>query len=382
MELDKSQAQFLTLADQLTNKHVDDWKANGGKVLGYYCTDLPEQIIHAAGMLPFRMRGTGNRDFMLSDAILSRFNCTYVRSTLNLALGKQYGFLDGLVVGNTCDHIRRMYDIWGKKLKFEPRFFLSFPHVFSEDGKAWVRAELEQFMNQLTKTYNVKIIQDGLVNALKVYRTNARLMKQVHDLRQLDTPQLSGSDFIRIALANSAVRKDYANEQITELLPVLQENPPIKKVRARLMVVGSFVDNPDFIEIMEHAGGVVVADSLCLGARSFWDEDLWNEKYTFNGDPLDEIVKRCYERSLCPRMMGGHEGRLNFIQSEMKHARVDGVILERIEFCDLHGCSNMLLQHSLEDSGVPTLSLDREYFLGDTGRFKTRVEAFLEKIGR
>ncbi len=377
-----SQNKFLTFANQLANPHVDTWKANGGKVLGFYCTDMPEQIIHAAGMLPFRLRGTGNRDFMLSDSILSRFNCTFMRSTLNLAMGKQYGFLDGLVVGNTCDHIRRMYDIWGKKLKFNPRFFLSFPHVFSNEGKGWVRQELEQFIQQLSQAFKCEISSKDLLQALEVYRRNAQLMKQVHDLRQLETPKLSGSDFIRIAIANSSVRKDHANEQLTQLLPLLKENPPIKKVRARLMVVGSFVDNPDFIDVLEHAGGVVVADSLCLGARSYWDEDLWNEKYTMAGDPIDELVKRCYERTLCPRMMGGHSGRLSFIQTETKRARVDGIILERIEFCDLHGCSNMLLQHALEDSGIPTLSLDREYFLGDTGRFKTRVEAFLEKIGR
>jgi benzoyl-CoA reductase subunit C len=382
MEIAKTQVQFLSFADRLSNSYTEAWKANGRKVLGYYCTDLPEQIIHAAGMLPFRMRGTGNRDFMLSDAILSRFNCTYVRSTLNLALGNHYNFLDGLVVGNTCDHIRRMYDIFGKKLQFNPRFFLSLPHVFSDEGKAWVRKELEQFMLQLSQEFKCEISPKDLRQSLEVYRKNAQLMKQVHDLRQSNEPKLNGSDFIRIAIANSSVRKEYANEQLTQLVPMLKENPPIKKVRARLMVIGSFVDNPDFLEVLEHVGGIVVADSLCLGARSFWDEDLWNKEYNLPEDPIDELVKRCYERSLCPRMVGGHERRLNFIQSQIKNAHIDGVIFERIEFCDLHGCSNMLLQHALEDSAIPTLSLDREYFLGDTGRFKTRVEAFLEKIGR
>ncbi len=370
-------AEFTEFARELQNPHVASWKANGGKVVGFYCTDMPEQVIHAAGMLPFRMRGTGNQDYTLSDAILSRFNCTFVRSALNLAMGGRYAFLDGLVVGNTCDHIRRMYDIFGKKLAFEPRFFLSFPHVFSEEGRAWVKRELELFIQQLSKVYNVHITTEALKDALAVYRANARLMKKIYGLRQQDEPKISGTDFIRIAVSNSSVRKDYANEQLTTLLPAIEAQPPFTNARARLMVAGSFVDNPDFIEVLEHAGGLVVADSLCIGARSFWDED----ERASPADPLDELVNRCYEGTLCPRMMGGHGGRLKYIRDQIRDAHVDGVIFERIEFCDLHGCSNMMLQHVLEDAGVPVLSLDREYSLGDTGRFKTRVEAFLEKIG-
>ncbi|MEX2717886.1 MAG: 2-hydroxyacyl-CoA dehydratase subunit D [Candidatus Sigynarchaeota archaeon] len=374
-------AEFIEFAKDLKNAHVAEWKAKGGKVVGFFCLDMPEQVIHAAGMLPFRMRGTTNQDYTLSDAILSRFNCTFVRSVLNLAMGGRYDFLDGLVVGNTCDHIRRMYDIFGKKLAFEPRFFLSFPHVFSEEGRAWARGEIERFVEHLSKAYKVSITTAGLKDSIAVYRENARLMKKIHEIRQRDEPGISGTEFIKIAVANSSVRKEYANEQLAKLVTAIEARPPIKNARARLMVAGSFVDNPDFIGILEHAGAVVVADSLCLGTRSFWNADTGNRKGDSSADPLEELVNLCYERSLCPRIMGGHAGRLNYIQDQVRDARVDGVIFERMEFCDLHGCSNMMLQHVLEDAGVPVLSLDREYSLGDTGRFKTRVEAFLEKIG-
>jgi len=363
------------------NSHVLEWKANGGKVVGFYCTDMPEQIVHAVGMLPFRMRGTGNSNYTLSDGILSRFNCTFVRSVLNLAMAGQYDFLDGLMVGNTCDHIRRMYDIFGKKLHFEPRFFLSFPHVYSDEGREWVRDELERVILQISESYGVEVSSAELQDAISVYRENARLMKQLDALRWQDEPRLSGADFLRLAVANSAVRKDYANEQLATLLPLFAAEAPIARVRARLLVAGSFIDNPEFVKILEHAGGVIVADAVCLGTRSFRDEEPSDADRASPADPLDELVKICYDRSLCPRMMGGHARRLEYIQSRIREARVDGVILERIEFCDLHGCSNMLLQHALEDLGIPVLSLDREYFLGDTGRFKTRVEAFLEKIG-
>ena len=67
-------------------------------------------MIAAAGMLPFRMRGTGSTETSLADTYLSAYNCTFTRHCLDLAFSGDYDFLDGVVVVNGCDHVRRLYD--------------------------------------------------------------------------------------------------------------------------------------------------------------------------------------------------------------------------------------------------------------------------------
>ena len=79
-------------------------------------------------------------------------------------------------------------------------------------------------------------------------------------------------------------------------------------------------------------------------------------------------------------MMDDHERRLNFIKDEVKRAKVDGIILQRINNCDLHGCDNMLYVHELKELEIPILNIDREFFQADTTRLQTRIEAFLEMI--
>ena len=79
-------------------------------------------------------------------------------------------------------------------------------------------------------------------------------------------------------------------------------------------------------------------------------------------------------------MMDDYDRRFKFLKDQLKVAKIDGVIGTRIEFCDLNGCECMMYEHDLEDLNVPMLSLDRDYFLGDKGRFKTRCEAFIEQI--
>jgi len=79
-------------------------------------------------------------------------------------------------------------------------------------------------------------------------------------------------------------------------------------------------------------------------------------------------------------MMDDHENRLKYLTDEIKNANIDGVILQRISGCDLHGCDNMLFSHELKDLEVPMLNLDREFYQADTTRLQTRIEAFLEMI--
>ena len=79
-------------------------------------------------------------------------------------------------------------------------------------------------------------------------------------------------------------------------------------------------------------------------------------------------------------MMDDHEKRYDFLLKEIERAKVDGVLLQRINNCDLHGCENMLLEHELKDLGILTLNIDREAFLTDSTRLQTRIEAFYEMI--
>ncbi|MHA1734374.1 MAG: 2-hydroxyacyl-CoA dehydratase subunit D [Promethearchaeota archaeon] len=370
---------FASISGTIENDYLRAWKRDGGRVVGYYCTLTPDEVLHAAGLFPFRIRGTGNTDFNKADTLLFRFNCTYVRSTLNLFMNGAYDFLDGMVCGNSCDHVRRMYDIWGKKLHYDkPLFFLSYPHVISEEGRAWMRDELERFTKEVESAYGVEVTTDALAEAIRVYARNSELMSEVHDLLKDDRPRISGADFLRISVANNSVRKDVANAELEGLLGVLREREPIGEVRARLMVTGSYVDNPAFIDVLEHAGGVVVSQNLCTSERGY----RFPERGRPPGDPLDALAIKHYEECACPRMMNAYKHRLEFLEEQVREMRVDGVVLQRIEFCDLHGTENMLLQNSLKELGLPTLNIDREYFLGDTGRLRTRVEAFLEKIGR
>ena len=376
---------FLNLADSIYNDHIKDWQSKGNKVAGFYCTYIPEELLHAANMLPFRIRATGNQDTDLGDIYMVRFTCSFVRATLDLALKGSYDFLDGFLVCNSCDHSRRMFELFSLKVfnqeripKKVPQFYLALPHIITEQGFEWFKQEIRELKSELEKEFSLKEISlEKLIDAIEVYNKNRAFLREIHEMRIVNAPKLTGSEALKIQMANSSVRKDFANRELEKIVQILKEGEAIDTSnKKRILLVGSVVDNIEFTQLLENSNAFIASDFLCFGTRNIMDDI----KLKKNENPLDAITERLYYRLSCPRMMDDHDRRLEFLKEEIKRANIEGVLLQRINNCDLHGCDNMLFSHELKDLEIPVLNIDREFYQADTTRLQTRIEAFLEMI--
>ncbi len=375
---------FLQISDSITNPYITKWLAEGKKVLGYYCTYIPDELLYAANLLPYRIRATGNTETNLADVYMVRFTCSFVRATFDMALRGIYDFLDGILICNSCDHSRRMFELFDLKIfgrkdfpKPASKFYYSIPHVITDEGFEWYYTEIQELKTELEEKYNLETITNqDLLETIDIYNKNRGLLRKIHEMRVIDAPKITGSEALQISMSNNSIPKEPANRELERIINSLKESEGIKSNAKRIMLVGSEVDSTDFTGLIEDSGALIVSDFLCFGTRNFLDD----VHLGFNRDPLKSIVERVYYRMSCPRMMDDHERRLEFVKNEIKRAKVDGVILQRINNCDLHGCDNMLYVHELKDLEIPVLNLDREFYQADTTRLQTRIEAFLEMI--
>ena len=370
--------ELAEVSGTLTNKYVDAWKSQGKKVMGYVCTYLPEELLYAMDILPYRLTGRGVTDTSTADSYLSRVNCSFARCCLELGLGGEYDFLDGAIFVNGCDHIRRAYENWAvhESAPLPFMYILPVPHKITPEGLVWFREEVGMLKGTLERRFKTKATPEKLSEAVAVYNESRKLLRQLYDLRAGDDPPITGAQMLTVISASTAMPKDEFNVFLKQLLAELESQPKTEGGKTRLLIAGSIMDDPDFIENVESLGAVVVADTLCFGARNIWN--LTDE----GDDALAALTERYYEHEPCPRMAGHYRRRLGFVKDQIERASVDGAILEHIKFCDQHGTDNALLKKDLEEAGIPVIELEREYGpLSDAGRVRTRVQAFLERIG-
>lgn len=362
-------------SEAVENEHVKKWKEGGGKVLGYACVTTPPEIIDAAGMLPYRIRALGNPNTEIADAHLARFNCSFCRSCLQLGLDGTYDFLDGLIETNGCDHLRGMFENW-QYVSPSPFFhYVKVPHQTNDDAMEYYVEELSLFKQAIEQHFGVEITEDALRNAIRKQEDIRDRLRTIYGMREGESPSFTGAEALALFLLASAVPyEDFielADRAIEE-----RDGTGVSGYRARLMLCGAATDELELIHEIEDVGGLIVTDSLCYGARAFWSP------VRTDGDPVKALADVYLKDMLCPRMYEDFPRRRDFVLDAVEKASADGVVVMNNKFCDVHGVDNVQLRLDLEKRGIPVLQLEKEYGArADIGRIRTRVQAFLERIG-
>lgn len=366
---------FRNTAVSPVNVSLQEWKKSGRKIIGCMYHYIPEEIITAAGMLPYRMKAIGSKGTELSESCFTQINCGFVRHLFDSGVRGELGFIDGLVSVNNCDHIRRFYENWQKKIKTPYMHFMPFPKKSGREQAEVYRKELVEFKNSLEKYFNVQITDTKLKNAIELHNETRRLQRELYELRKKKTPPITGADVHAVMVASSSMPKEKYNTMLTGLLEELYSDEGISDYSERIMVVGGELDDPKFIEVIESQGCLVVADSLGYGYRAI-AEDVDTDI-----DPLTALAEyHVLKRPACPRIFGTTFSRNDFVRHIAEEFKVDGVISVRLPLCDEWSFEQVNLIGYLKKHGIPHLTLDIDYILSSTGQIKTRSQAFLETI--
>jgi benzoyl-CoA reductase/2-hydroxyglutaryl-CoA dehydratase subunit BcrC/BadD/HgdB len=363
----------------LENRELAAFRAEGGRAIGFFCSYVPEELLNVDGLASFRMRALGCSATEAADGYMGLFNCSYTRHCLERGLEGAYDFLDGFVFVPGCDHLRRLYDNWAHFVKPSFLALIDVPHLRDEDALNWYRDEIEILWNKLSDRF--RLPQDPAEVWKGIRKTNRvrELLAELDRQRWQATAGLSGRQMHAISLFAASVPKERAVPVLEDLVSAGKEPAWKEPYRARVLLVGSHLDDPGFLGVLEETGALVVRDAYCCGLR---DQLARVEDRDGQADPFLAIAHRYLDRLSCPRMYGDYSRRLQEVARMAEEARVDGVILEQMKFCETWGIDGNVLQEELRSRGFPVLRLEREYLLSSVGQIRTRVQAFLESMGK
>jgi benzoyl-CoA reductase/2-hydroxyglutaryl-CoA dehydratase subunit BcrC/BadD/HgdB len=368
--------ELIAAAEIPFNPSLRRWKEQGGKVIGCFYHYLPEEIITAAGLLPYRMRATGSTGTELSESCFTQINCSFVRHLFDSAIRGHQGFVDGIVTVNNCDHIRRLFDNWKRKIRTPYMHFLVFPKKSGNEQIEVFRKELASLRMSLEEYFDVHITDERIEVAIKLHNETRRLQRKLYDLRKSNTPPVTGAETLAIMVAGTAMSREQYNSLLTQVLEDCSHAIGRKDHTSRIMLVGGEIDDPRLVEVIESQGALVVTDSLGYGSRSMWND------VSADGDPLTALARyQLMERPPDPRIYGTSFARNEYVKKVARDFNVDGVISVRLPQCDLWGLEQVNLVKYLKRNRLPHLALETEYILGSAGQLRTRVQAFLESIG-
>ncbi len=353
---------------------IKRWKEKGKKVVGWLCNYVPEEMIHAAGMLPVRLTADSKElEMPDGDAYLHIYSCSFTRSIFQMAREGQFDFIDGFVATAMCDGSRRLADVLDEYKILPLIYTLGVPRKFGERAEALYRSEILNCKKKMEEFFSIKIPDGAIKESISVYNRTRQLFRRLYDLRKSSNPPISGAETLEVLNASVRMDREEFNQILESLLQELEQRRIPSEGKTRLMIDGSILNNVEFIKGIEDLGGLIVVDGICNGAR------YWEGMVKDSSEPISALAKYYLNKFPCPRF-DPPGVRLDKVLDLIKAYQVEGVIYEIIRYCNTHTWDYPILKSQLDENGIPILELDLEYGAGASGRVKTRVQAFLEML--
>lgn len=346
--------------------------ASGQKIIGYFCTYTPIEILHASGFIPIRINaGAGRMD--KANAHLPDFICPFMKLSLEKALNGQYDFLTGIAQGYSCDAACGLVNIW--KDIFKDRFFHTIPIPYNNtpESRTYYRSAVFELAARL-EGVGGHFSETALKNSMDLYSRIRSIQLELYDRRHKGNPAVSSSGLMTIVDAGFLTPPDQYLSMLKDFTDQLPQDPRATKDGFPVIVSGSLIEDPGILDIIESSGGRIVADDLCNGFRQIFPPHGEGET------SIDRVIDRYMNRFPCPaRSRATHRSQRLLELARDSGAR--GVIFVLQKFCTPHLADYPALSEALKKNGFASILIEMDETWQMEAQLKTRLESFFEMMG-
>ena len=377
---------FEDLLQEAQNELVTKAVAEGKHALGYNCYYIPEVLLNLPGCFSSRLRAPRCTSTDVASYYMTSRTCPYARSILERAIEGGYNYLDALFGAESCATIERMEEHFFliNPVKKEGFFVTQIdPPMKGDDTNLdYYKAQLKlKVVDELEKRLGVDVSEEAMLAAVNAHNEISRIITEIGDFRKLPNPPITGYEFHVIQLVSQVcphyLIKPYLEETLEEIRT--REPEPVFPFRARVALVGSEIDDPDFTKLIETCGDMVVADRYCFGSFPSREQISILPGET----AFDAICRHYLHWNQCARFMDGM--KIDQRHSEVKRLadeyKADGIIYENMKFCEFWSYEKVLASNIfINELHIPCCTIEKEYALGAVGQLRTRFQAFIESL--
>lgn len=372
--LDDALRECRDLIESPDFETVARWRSTGGLVAGHFQVYFPEEIAHAAGMLPLKMRGAP----LEPDAADSHFGsylCSILKTSLELSLSGRVE-LDVFFSHPICDAARNLAAIWGRNVDY-PSQIVYLPQNPNSAGSAdYLRHEYDRVKRVVEEVSGREVTDDALRLSIEVFNENRRLIRELYEIK-LETPWLVAAEdaYALVALAGVMPREEH-NQLLSTLLPLIRERTAKKEDRIRLVFEGGFCEQPPFDLIrMLGRSSYVVDDDLLIGLRWITSD------VPVDGDPLANLAEAYIDHSTySPVQHDLRKPKEQMLLERMRHARAEAAVLAAAKMCEPGLEEQVAYTHALDEAGISYFVSEFEENMSSFDQLEMQLETFVENL--
>jgi benzoyl-CoA reductase subunit C len=353
---------------------VHRWREAGGRVLGHFQVYFPEELAHAAGLLPVKVHGA-QVEPRRADSRFGSYLCSILKTSLELALSGRLE-LDLFVTHPICDAARNLAAVWGRNTNYPCQILYLPQNANSGHAAEYLREEYRRIQEEIEAVAGRRVSADDLRRSIAVFNENRRLLRELYALKR-ERPWLLAVDeaYVLMAVGGLVPRQEH-NELLAAVLPQLAARPARPQDKVRAVLTGGFCEQPplDLLEVVARSC-YVVDDDLLLGLR--WIE----EDVPVEGDPWASLAESYLEHSsFSPVQHDLRKPKEHMLLEQVRRARADAAILLAAKMCEPGLEDQVAYCGELEKAGVPYFVSEFEENMTSFENLSIQLETFAENV--
>ncbi len=233
----------------------------------------------------------------------------------------------------------------------------------------------------MERRFGIDVSEEAMRKAIDDHNEISRVITEIGDFRKLTNPPITGYEFHVIQLVSEVCPHELILPYLQETLDEIKTREPEPEFpfRARVVLAGSEVDDPEFTKLIESCGAMVVADRYCFGSFPSREQiEILPGETAF-----DAICRHYLHWNQCARFMDGMkiDQRHDEIKRLVDEFSADGIIYENMKFCEFWSYEKVLASYIFtNEMHIPCCAIEKEYALGAVGQLRTRFQAFIESL--
>lgn len=350
------------------------WREQGGKVVGHFQVNFPEEIVHAGGLLPFKVRGAPIESIH-ADSRFGSYLCSILKSSLELALNNTID-LDMFVTHPICDAARNLAAVWGRNVSYPCQILYLPQNPNSPHSAVYLRDEYDRLKRSIEQLSGEPIADDALRNSIAVFNENRALLRELYAIKR-DTPWLVSADeaYVLVALAGLIPREEH-NALLRTLLPQIRAREMRAQDKVRVVFEGGFCEQPplDLIRAISRSC-YVVDDDFLIGLRWLLED------VAMAGDPLANLAEAYLEKSsYSPVQHDLRKPKERMLIERISRARAEAAIITAAKMCEPGLEEQVAYTRALDEAGIPYFVGEFEENMTSFDSLEIQLETFVENI--
>lgn len=353
---------------------VKRWRAAGGKVLGHFQVYFPEEIAHAACMLPFKVRGAPLEP-MQADSRFGSYLCSILKTSLELALSKRVT-MEMFVTHPICDAARNLAAVWGRNFDYPCQILYLPQNANSGFAATYLRNEYDRLRREIEQIVGREVTDADLRRSLAIYNHNRALLRDLYALKRETPWQVSGYEAYLLLAVGGMIPREEHNELLETALPLLRARPAKKQDKIRVVYEGGFCEQPplDMLRALSQST-YVVDDDLLIGLRWILED------VPTAGDPLYNLAEAYLEKSsYSPVQHDLRKPKEEMLLQRIHGAQASAAVVTAAKMCEPGLEEQVAYTHTLDAHGIPYFVSEFEENMTSFDHLEIQLETFVESL--